>query len=175
MAVPDVRTEALSGGEMTNIWSNGFDVYLDESGNTGPDFLQPDQPVYVVAGWMVPRSSTTAARGVIATAAPLQAQQLELKGKNLVTRARGRTIAANVVIGLLSLRCLPVFSLFEKSYAAAGKIVSTFIDPPYNHFVDDGFTRDARSQQACFRYSGLAHFDHREWPTCDRVSRYHAA
>ena len=53
-------------------------------------------------------------------------------------------------------------------------------DVPNTWVLGSGSTRrrgksDATESDGCFRYSGLAHFDHREWPTCDRVSRYHAA
>jgi hypothetical protein len=34
--------------------TNGFQLYCDESGNTGDDFLENNQPIYALTGWIVP-------------------------------------------------------------------------------------------------------------------------
>lgn len=60
---------------------------------------------------------------------------LELKGSQLVKTPVGRQRATRVIDGLLTLGAEPVFSVNEKRYAVAGKIVQTFIDPPYNDNV----------------------------------------
>jgi hypothetical protein len=63
-------------------------AYFDEAGNTGGNFLHPNQPVYVVGGWILPAGSTKGAEHAVqahtALVAP-QAKELHglkhLKGK----------------------------------------------------------------------------------------------
>ena len=40
-------------------------LYLDESGNTGTNFLDDAQPIYALAGWVVPEELREAAQRVI--------------------------------------------------------------------------------------------------------------
>ena len=40
-------------------------AYFDEAGNTGGNFLHPNQPVYVVGGWILPAGSTKGAEHAV--------------------------------------------------------------------------------------------------------------
>jgi hypothetical protein len=42
----------MSGGSRSSNIKASF--YCDEAGNTGPDYMHRDQPVYVLAGVLVP-------------------------------------------------------------------------------------------------------------------------
>ncbi|WP_440604609.1 DUF3800 domain-containing protein [Bacillus sp. GB_SG_008] len=33
-----------------------YDIYCDESGNSGGNYLDPQQPFYILAGWFVERN-----------------------------------------------------------------------------------------------------------------------
>ena len=91
-----------------------FDVYLDESGNTGVDLLNREQPVYVLTGWAVSRRSVQAAEAVVTTAyASLQGNYPERKGKDLLRSLRGQSVMSRILDGLISLGCIPIYVIFE--------------------------------------------------------------
>jgi hypothetical protein len=63
-----------------------FQVFLDESGNTGVNFLDSSQTVYVAAGWIVPGSFTDQAiRATEGATNALSNSRPELKGHQLLT------------------------------------------------------------------------------------------
>ena len=97
-------------------------VYLDEAGNTGLNLLDPDQPTYVLAGWIVPSDRYGAARSAV-TAISDESRSRELKGSRMMGSAPGRQRVERLVRNLVDLECYPVYFVYEKRYAVAGKIV----------------------------------------------------
>ena len=126
--------------------SHEFGIYLDEGGNTGINFLDPSQPVHTLAGWIVPSELAGQARQLV-VARRDEMSMKELKGTQLLRSARGRDNLWRLLDGLLSLGVSPVYSVVEKKYAVAGKIVETFVDPPYNDRITDGFTYQIKAKQ----------------------------
>lgn len=60
-----------------------FDIYLDGSGHSGTNFLDPDQPVFVDAGWVVPRDRAAAAEVLIRDLGAAEAERRgELLGRD---------------------------------------------------------------------------------------------
>ena len=121
-------------------------LYLDESGNTGTNFLDDAQPIYALAGWVVPEELREAAQRVIVESCSSIATP-ELKGSQLLRHTRGRTLVTELLEELLQLGCMPVFSVMEKRYAVVGKIIETFLDPPYNPRASNRFTWDTDLKQ----------------------------
>lgn len=87
-------------------------VYLDEAGNTGTNFLDIAQPVYVAAGWCVPEEVADRARITVAEAR-LDAGMKELKGSQLLRTKIGRDRAGAILDQMLGLGCLPVFNAMD--------------------------------------------------------------
>lgn len=127
---------------MTDAW-----VYLDESGNTGLNLLDPDQPTYALAGWMVRADQADAARAAVARVAA-ESGSADLKGSRMMRSATGRRRAERVIGDLRRLGCQPVYSLYEKRYSVAAKIVDTFLDSAQNDHLHARFDADSIARQS---------------------------
>lgn len=108
--------------------AKGFDLVLDEAGNTGLRFQDRQQPVFVIGGWIVPRSvrAQAEARADVAPPRNLGLKRGELKGSALMRTPDGQTVAVDLLNDLQDLGCLPVLSVAEKRFAIACKAVESF-------------------------------------------------
>ena len=125
---------------------NGW-VYLDESGNTGLNLLDPDQPTYALAGWLVRADQADAARAAVTRVAS-ESGSGDLKGSRMMRSATGRARAERVIGDLRQLGCQPAYSLYEKRYAVAAKIVDAFLDSAYNDHLPAMFDADSMAKQS---------------------------
>lgn len=123
-------------------------LYCDESGNTGDNFLDSCQPVYVLAGWIVPFPKIEIAETSIldfedrlsdALSEPKSSKHLKTKTGLILTRDLFRHLG--------KLSCFPIFSVAEKKFVIATKIVETFLDPNYNDLINHEFSLDAFAKQ----------------------------
>ncbi len=123
-------------------------LYCDESGNTGPDYLDPNQPFYVLGGWVVPESQSEpvwiAVEELRKRIAP---QRDELKSVILKRGEGPKEAVADFFEQLGRLRCFPLYLIAEKKYCVTAKIVETFLDPAFNPLLNMGFTGDRKSKQ----------------------------
>lgn len=122
-----------------------FDVFLDESGNTGINLADPDQPGFIVGGWMVQRSAAEEAEAAVREI-NIPGSRAEIKSSILGARRHHSAVAA-VFDQLLHLACRPTFFIFDKQYAIAAKIIEGFLDPLYNSTVTYGFELDTERKQ----------------------------
>ena len=122
-------------------------VYLDEAGNTGLNFLDPAQPTYVLGGWIV-RADQIEAASTAVTAVSQESGSPDLKGSRMMHSVAGRQRVERLVRDLRQLGCYPVYSLYEKRYAVAAKIVEAFLDPVYNDHLLSSFEADVFAKQA---------------------------
>ncbi len=122
-------------------------VYLDEAGNTGLNFLDPSQPTFVLAGWIVPTETCESASAVV-TAISLESGSRDLKGGRMMRSPTGRDRVGRLVRELQEIGCLPVYMLYEKRYAVAAKVVETFLDSEYNDHLSRSFETDVFAKQA---------------------------
>lgn len=113
-----------------------FDVYCDESGNSGGNYLDPQQPVYVLAGWSIEKSQRFRADRIIGrynrTYFP---DKPELKGAEILTSNEGQRITNELFRELGQVGCVPFFIIAEKRYCVAGKIVEAFFDSENNEKI----------------------------------------
>lgn len=106
-----------------------IDVFFDETGNTGDDFAQTDQPFFVLAGWVVPRTSVDAAVAQVrAIVERRQDPSAELKGSRMLRSPQGRELMVELVEGLLDSGCLAIVALYEKAWTMAAKLVAHLVD-----------------------------------------------
>lgn len=108
-----------------------FTLYCDEAGNSGINYLDPAQPVHVIAGWVVPKEREQKWGAEIAS---LRAQQgaPELHGVKLLKTSKGRKLAANILEAGLRNGCLPTSLVAFKRHCLALRVVETFLDPGLN-------------------------------------------
>lgn len=110
-----------------------YDIYCDESGNTGSNFLDEKQPLYVVSGWMIERNSSYRAKEkVISLRKENFPHMKELKGARLLKTSKGRSFCSNFLKEMGQVGCVPFFIVAEKRYCLAAKIVEAFFDSEYN-------------------------------------------
>lgn len=129
------------GGSQEGAASATFFCY--ESGNTGVNWGDRDQPVFVHGGWLIPHANQDALLAEL----PLfrrrhQLNATELKWQQLARRANGSAIFRDIFEVMLANASVPIFLAMDKDYIAAAKAVETFFDPAYNHFLPMGFTSD---------------------------------
>jgi len=125
-----------------------YTIYCDESGNTGSNYLDPHQPIYVLAGWWVrPDSERKAENTVIAHLGSASGIEKETKGSRLVRHLKGQRAILTLFRELGALGCVPMFVLAEKRYCVAAKMVETFLDPYYNPLLKQEFTANAETKQ----------------------------
>ena len=128
--------------------SASYQLFCDESGNSGSNFLDTGQPVYVLAGWLVPESARADAeqriQGLHRAVSP---SAPELHGKRLLKTVRGRQAATALFCDLQDAGCIPLSLMSEKRYAIAAKIVETFLDPYYNSSITDRLGWDIELKQ----------------------------
>lgn len=110
-----------------------YDIYCDESGNTGTNFLDENQPLYVISGWMVERNSSYRVKDKVISLRKENFPQVnELKGARLLKTSNGKRFCANFMKEMGQLGCTPFFIVAEKRYCLAAKIVDAFFDSEYN-------------------------------------------
>lgn len=120
-------------------------VYCDDSGNTGENYLDPQQPFFALAGWWVSTDREPDAIAVVRD--HLKNHSKEIKGATLLKSGKGQRSILSLIRQLGQASCVPIFVLAEKKYCVAGKIVETFLDPVYNHQVSQAFWNDVDSKQ----------------------------
>ncbi|MGD9692376.1 MAG: DUF3800 domain-containing protein [Phycisphaerales bacterium] len=123
-------------------------LYVDESGNSGPNYLDQSQPFYVLAGWLVPdRGNEEAWVAVEEMRQRLSPQAGELKSAVLLKGERQKREAAELFRRYGGLGAIPLYLIAEKRFCVAGKIVETFLDPAYNPILRNGITSDRETKQ----------------------------
>ena len=133
--------------------------YCDESGNSGPNYIDQEQPFYTLAAWSVPVERIVDASVAVETHRKQYAPQAqELKAANLVKSPRGKRAITSLLQMLGRLGCVPLYEVLEKRYCVAAKIVETFLDPLFNRRVENAFIPDSTTKQeiANTLYQGLS-------------------
>lgn len=120
---------------MTKREPKNFNVYCDESGNSGSNFLDDQQPFYVLAGWMIERGVSYRAKNrVNSFKREYYPEKLELKGVEMLKSNNGQH-KANILLEQLGEHCSPFFLIAEKRYCLAAKMVEAYLDPIHNEKV----------------------------------------
>ncbi|MDY7903526.1 MULTISPECIES: DUF3800 domain-containing protein [Bacillus] len=120
---------------------NKYTVFCDESGNSGGNYLDLNQPFFVIAGWIVPNTILKNTAFLDECASSLGVPG-ELKSNKLLNRKKARQEFINLFERLGESGCVPVFVFAEKKYCIAAKVIETLLDPAYNDKVDTQFTYD---------------------------------
>ena len=107
-------------------------LFCDESGNGGSNYFDREQPIHVLAGLLVPELLGPQLVECVGKVRKEYPQGDEAKGKTLLKSDKGRRILADFVDDVFKLGCLPTYTIAERRYCAAAKIVETFCDPFYN-------------------------------------------
>lgn len=113
-------------------------LYFDESGNTGSNWTNKDQPYYVYGGWLIKKEKKNEAEKEIKRIFG-SSNAKELKSSYILERKKPEF--KQLMDYLLSdILAIPVFGVVDKRYMIAAKIVETFFDCAYNPHVNEFLT-----------------------------------
>ena len=116
-------------------WRTDFTFFCDETGNTGPQFYAPDQPLYVEAGWLVHNGRCEDLARAFAETEARHGFNPKTKGTRLKDHRRGRECVVEA-LALVAQSATPFLYVVEKRYFICAKAVETYFDPNYNPAVD---------------------------------------
>lgn len=89
-----------------------FKVYFDEYGNTGNNYLDPNQRYFILAGWIIPEAIMETLNNDLKSAISNYNRNLkELKGKKLLESHSGRSFMVAIVLNLIQCGCKPIVSI----------------------------------------------------------------
>ncbi|MDG5854385.1 DUF3800 domain-containing protein [Clostridium beijerinckii] len=109
-----------------------YSFYIDESGNTGTDWINGEQPYFVYGGWLVCDAQADKLKQYLNNFLSTT-QAKELKSKNLFKQKKGMLIFNNIFKEMCyKYRAFPIFCFADKKFMIAAKIVETFFDGAYN-------------------------------------------
>lgn len=122
-------------------------VFLDESGNSGKNFLDHAQPFYVLGGWIIEKKNRNQAQEAIRTWERLIQGKVpgrgEVKSSRVLRRRDGLTRLNELFSDLGRVGCIPTHCIFEKRFGSCAQIVDAFLDPRYNTLITEDFITDA--------------------------------
>src|ERR1035437_1453253 len=114
-------------------------AYCDESGDTGANLLDPNQPLFVVGGWLVLDGYIEAAEQRIKEYIGLLApRDNELHGVDLLKSKIGTIGILNLTKDLMQ-GCSPICQIAEKRVLLVGHIFNMFLNPRFNPHVPATF------------------------------------
>ncbi|TGK65304.1 DUF3800 domain-containing protein [Leptospira kanakyensis] len=121
-----------------------YSVYVDESGNTGARYIDDEQPIYVLAGWVIKQPEPT--RELINYLKRFQGQS-ERKASTLFRNYNWPKTLSETFAYLGSLRSYPTYIIVYKRYLLAAKLIETLLDPLYNKLVPNKFSFDMETKK----------------------------
>ena len=122
--------------------------FVDESGNTGTDWLNKDQPFFVYGGWLIPNENIDNVNIYLSEFIKKE-QSGELKSNKILKRNDGIKLFDEIFNSLLyDFSALPIFAVVDKEFMVAAKIVETFFDYAYNPNVNTYLTHPVELKKA---------------------------
>lgn len=124
-----------------------FEIFVDESGSTGPNLNEASQPVSVHAGLLVPVGQKTAVRALAEQIrTELIPSPVELHVGVLKT-PKGRRRVAGLLRELAGMQVLPLIPIMERRIARAAYLVDTCFDYGWNDKADARYMTSAVARQ----------------------------
>lgn len=122
--------------------------YIDESGNTGTDWLNSEQPYFVYGGWFILNDKKSEIESYLLDISS-KYQGSELKSKNFFRNQIGFSQFKDIYDKLITnYEALPIFGITDKKFMIAAKIVETFFDCAYNPAVNGYLTGPVELKRA---------------------------
>jgi len=125
--------------------SDRYVIYCDESGNDGPNYLNEDEPFYVLAGWIMPEEALVEVAVEIENLRQAHCPKADEVKFSMFKRRPWIVCETMERLGRLGL--VPIYVVAEKRFCIAAKIVETLLDPYFNSRLSDPFTGDFVSKR----------------------------
>ena len=120
-----------------------LELYFDESGNTGTNYLDDKQPYFIYGGWLIRQAKKKEICKMIKDIFQ-DSKAKELKAKNGIKNEKIKEL----VEGMVGFGAIPVFGVADKKYMVAAKIIETFFDHMYNPNVNGYLTYRSELKKA---------------------------
>lgn len=112
-------------------------IFIDESGNTGANYLDKNEKYFVLAGWL--DINNIASKPEKMTELTSYFEQKEGKSKSLLRSVKGRNTITNVIKFMIREGCKPFLAIASKRYCVSARIVEVLMDPYYNNILEINF------------------------------------
>lgn len=104
-----------------------FHAFLDESGNSGRNYLDFAQPFYVLGGWAVAADKVDSCRRQLARwEAQLATRGGEVKAASVLKRKDGLSRSLELLEALVDAGAVPTCCVFEKRFGISMNLTETF-------------------------------------------------
>lgn len=117
-----------------------YELYLDESGNTGMNFLDKNQKIFFHGGWLIEKSKKEKIKESLSSLFQYVAGNEVKAAKALKDNENGKIIFTKMLLCMKENNSYPLITTVEKIYAISFNMVDTFFNVHYNHSLTDGFT-----------------------------------
>lgn len=125
----------------------GFECFIDESGNTGPNLTEANQPIFVHAGLLVPTGFQAPLRSLAAQMHREYMPEAPELHTGILNTGRGRQRVAGLLRELNQLGAIPLVSLMERRCVYAAYVVDVCFDHAWNDRADIVFVASAEARQ----------------------------
>lgn len=115
--------------------------YCDESGNTGVNYIDKENPFFVLGGWLDINNKMDDC-DFLDNLKKLLESKNEFKAKRLNKSVKGRRKMIEIINFLQENNLYPVLAIVDKRFATAARINSVLLDHEYNDLVDPRLERD---------------------------------
>lgn len=145
-----------------HIPSSPLTAFLDESGNTGRNYLDLRQPFYILGGWAIDHDKEASCREIFSeweSRFPAYAQGAEVKSSSVLKMADGIKRSINLANSLIAEGAVPTCCVFEKRFGICINLAETFFPAPTVLEADHTLTLPealARRDLANFLYTKLS-------------------
>ncbi len=136
-----------------------FEVFVDESGSTGPNLNEASQPVFVHAGLLIPLARKAAVRALAEQIRQEFLPKSEALHVGVLKTPNGRKRIAGLLRELAGREVLPLISIMERRIARAAYLVDTCFDYGWNGKADVRYMMSAEARQGSRKRSWL--FEHK--------------
>lgn len=113
-----------------------LELYLDESGNTGANFMDVNQPYFIYGGWLLEKDKANDICGRVQEIFSYSKAQ-EIKSNKGLRYDKCKQLFHMM---MYEFNAIPIFGVADKKYMIAAKIVETFFDHFYNPYVNGYLT-----------------------------------
>ncbi|MCO5447799.1 DUF3800 domain-containing protein [Enterococcus faecalis] len=116
-------------------------VSIDESGNTGSNWLDPAQPFFIYGCWLIKDENRKEIEELVKEWKNGRQQTEEYKSNKLFKTNKSKKSLENLLLEILDKNLAdPFFYVMEKRFMIAAKIVETFFDPAYSNYFSNQLT-----------------------------------
>ena len=116
-------------------------LYCDESGTTGTNWTDSDQPFLVYGGWLILKENERKVyEGVKDIFKTYKGD--ELKSARFLKMGKSTEYFKRLFDFMLKHECFPIFTVTNKLFLTAAKLVETFFDPAYNSSLKNKISWD---------------------------------